>query len=77
MVDEEPLADSGSGMNFNACQEATEVRKKTSQELEPVLPKKVGDAVEPQGMESRIAEDNIQRAPRRWVFGENRFNIFS
>jgi hypothetical protein len=53
------------------------VRKETSQELEPVLPKEVGDTVEPQGMESRIAEDNIQRAPRRRVFGEDRSNIFS
>jgi len=53
------------------------VRKETSQELEPVLPEEVGDTVEPQGMESRIAEDNIQRVPRRWIFGENRLNIFS
>jgi hypothetical protein len=35
------------------------VRKKASQELEPVLPKQVGDTVEPQSVESRIAEDNI------------------
>jgi len=59
MVNKEPLADSGSGMNFNACQEAADVRKKASQELESVLPKEVGDTVEPQSVESRIAEDNI------------------
>jgi len=59
MVNKEPLADSGSRMNFNACQEATDVRKETSQELQPVLPKEVGDTVEPQSMESRIEEDSI------------------
>jgi hypothetical protein len=59
MVNKEPLADSGSRMNFNACQEATDVRKETSRELQPVLPKEVGDTVEPQSMESRIEEDNI------------------
>ena len=35
------------------------MRKKASQELESVLPKEVGDTVEPQSVESRIAEDNI------------------
>jgi hypothetical protein len=59
MVNKEPLADSGSRMNLNACQEATDVRKETSRELQPVLPKEVGDTVEPQSMESRIEEDNI------------------
>jgi hypothetical protein len=31
MVNEQPLANSGPGMNLNACQETADVRKETSQ----------------------------------------------
>jgi len=75
MVDKESLANSGPRMNLNACQEPTDVRKKTSQELEPVMPQEVGETVEPEGVEARIEKDDLQLAPRCGVFGENRSDI--
>ena len=47
MVDKEPLTDSGSGMNFDAGQEAIEVGQETSQESQLMPPEQVSEAVNP------------------------------
>jgi len=77
VVNKEPSANCGSGVNFDAGQEAVDVGQETSQESQIVSPQEVGGAVKPEGMEARIAENNLQRAPRRGIFGKNRLNIFS
>ena len=53
------------------------MRKKTSQEQEPVSPEKVGETMKPEGVEARIEKDDLQCTPRCRVFGKNRLNIFS
>jgi hypothetical protein len=42
-----------------------------------VRPEKVSNAVRPQGMQSRVAQQDFQHAPRRRVFGKDRPNVFS
>ena len=77
MVDEEPPADSGSGMNFDACQEATDVGNKTSWESELMSPQEVGGTMKPESMEAWIEKDDLPCAPRRWVPSKNCLDIFS
>ena len=35
------------------------------------------DAVRPDSMKAGVTQDDFQGISRRWVFGENRFDIFS
>ena len=46
-------------------------------QTEPALPKRVGQAVHPEGMQPRIAGQHFQQAPRRGVLGENGLDILS
>jgi hypothetical protein len=77
VVNKEPSANCGSGVNFDTGQEAVDVGQDTSQESQLVSPQEVGGAVKPEGMEARIAEDDLQHASRCRVFSKYRLNIFS
>ncbi len=76
MVNEEPPADSGSGVNFNVGQEAIDMSEETSQELDLMSPEEVGQTMKPEGMKARIAENDLRRASRCGIFGKNCLNIF-
>jgi hypothetical protein len=59
MVDEETPTYLGCGMDFNSCQETTNMRKETTEEEELMPPEKMSYAVKPQGVQSRIAKDDF------------------
>ena len=77
MVDKETPANFGSGVDFNARQEAADLGEEASQKLKPVLPEKMSQAMKPEGMQPWIAEDDLRHAPGCRVFGKDRLNILS
>ncbi len=77
VIDEKLAADLRSGMDFNPGQEPADVRYETPKEKKLVTPEPVGDAVDPEGMKSRIAEDDLQGTACRRVTIKNRIDIFS
>jgi len=50
MVNEEPPADAGSGMDFNTGQETPNMGKQAGWKLEFMAPEKMRNTVQPQGM---------------------------
>ncbi len=76
MVNEESSADSGAGVDFNAGQKTIDMGDETSKKLKSMTPEKMSQAMEPQGMESWIAEYYLQHTPCRRVFGKYRSNVF-
>jgi len=59
MIDEESTADLGPGMNLNPREQAIKMGKQSSQEEKFMRPKEMGYAMEPQGVQSGIAEYNL------------------
>jgi hypothetical protein len=53
------------------------MRKEASQKPEFMSPEKMGGAMKPKGMQPWIAEDYLQPAPCRRVFGKYRSNVLS
>ena len=77
MVNKESPADFGSGVDFNASEETTDMGEEPSQKPEPVSPEKISPAMIPQGMQPRIAEDDLRQTSSRRVFSENCPDILS
>jgi hypothetical protein len=76
VVNKELPADFGSGVDFNTGQETANLGKEASQKAELVPPEKMSRAMKPQGMQSWIAEDDLQHTSRCRVFSKNRLNVF-
>ena len=67
VVDEEPLADAGAGVDLDPRQKPRNLGEEPRHEAEPLLPDPVGKAVEKDRVETWIAGDDLQDAPRRRV----------
>jgi hypothetical protein len=77
MVYEKAPADFGSGVNFDAGEEAAGVREQAGQEAAPVLPQEVRQAMTPDGMQAGIAEEHLWHTSGRRVLGEYGAYVFS
>jgi hypothetical protein len=77
MINEETPADPGTGMDFNTGEKPIDMGDKSCREIPVMAPEGMGDPVQPEGMESRVAGDYLQNAPGGGVLPENRLNIFS
>ena len=71
VVDEEAPADPCPRVDLNTGEEAIHMREQASSEMKPVPPQEMGDAMKPQGVQSRIAEDDLYDTPCCRVFGKN------
>ena len=66
VVDEDPTANPGTRVNFDPGEPASDLAQQASRQgCDP--PEPVTDAVQGQGMQPRIAEQDLERATRRWI----------
>jgi len=72
VVDEEAAADDGAGVDLDAGPEAGDLGHEAGEELEVPAPEPVIDAVDPDGLEARVAEQNHEpRGGRRVTFEDD------
>jgi hypothetical protein len=76
MVDEKTPTDLRARMNLDPGEKAANVRQQPGEKIKAVSPEKMSDAMPPQGLQSRITEDNLQPAPGGRVFGKNCLDVF-
>jgi len=67
VVYEHALAEHGSRMDVDPCEQARQLRARPRQELEVVLPQPVADAVAPDGVDARVADRDLERRARSRV----------
>ena len=60
VINEELAADPGAGMNLDAGDEAGDLRSKSAEKEHVMRPEPVGDAMQPDGMQPRIAEEDFK-----------------
>jgi hypothetical protein len=77
MVDEEPAADSRTGMYVHTRKETSYVRQQARKQQPVPLPKAMGHPVEPDSMQSGIASKYLEKSPGRRILGVNGLNIFA
>ena len=69
VVDDEPAADPGAGVDLNAGPEPAPLAHQPGNEEQPVPVEEVGQPVVQRGMHPRIEQENLQPAPGRRVPG--------
>ena len=69
VVDDEPAADSGTGVDLDAGPEPAPLAHQPGQEEQPVPVEAVGQPVVQRGMHARIEQKDLQPAPGRRVAG--------
>jgi hypothetical protein len=59
MINKQPFPYTGPGMNLYTCEKAVNLRNNPAQELKTFAPEEVGYPVKEDGMEARVAQDNL------------------
>jgi len=77
MVNKKVPTDTGTRMNLDSGQETIDVGNKSGREAAAMLPEKMGQAVGPQGVQSRIAKDDLKHIPCCRVFIKDCPDVFS
>ena len=77
VVYKEPPSDMGTRMNLYPCDEAIDVRQQASEKTNPLRPEHMGDTMEPDRMQPRVAADDFPDAPGRRIPVKNHPDIFS
>ena len=77
MIDEQPTANLGSGMNFDSGQEARHLREPSPKKKEIMVPQPVIDAVEPYRVQPCVAEENFETRLGGWVALQHRDHVFA
>ena len=67
MIDEESLADRRARMNLNTCQKAREIGDQPREKDPPAHIERMRQAMQPDGMESAVAENDLDHALCRGV----------
>ena len=67
VINEQSASDFCSGMNFDSGQKPRDLRQPSRGKQEAMIPQPVVDAIEPDGMQSRIAEVDFQPGLGRGV----------
>src|SRR3546814_19445151 len=60
VVDEQPLADPGAGMDLDAGEDAAEMRDEASQQVPAATPRRVRHPMEHQRVEAGVAQRHLQ-----------------
>ena len=60
VIDKEFFAYFCTGMNFNSCQETTNVGGEATEEVEFMGPEPVSDTIKPNSVKAWVAEDNLE-----------------
>jgi hypothetical protein len=61
MVDEEPWAEAGRGVDLDPGQEAVQMGDEPANEAQSPVPEPMGTPVEPHGVQAGIAENDLER----------------
>src|SRR6476661_4690111 len=77
MVDEESAANPRAGVNVDAGQEAVDVGEKTRRKVQLGLGEAMGDAVQKDGMEARIAQHDLEDALGGGVLAKDCIHLFA
>ena len=77
MIDEEAASDLRSRMNLDAGQPAGNLRKPARQQEESVIPEPVVHAVEPDGLQARVAEKDFQTGLGRGIVIHDVGHVFA
>ncbi len=64
VVDDQPAAEPGAGMDFDAGEKTPHMRDEPAQSEEPVAPEKAREAVNHDRMQPRIAKQHFEVGPR-------------
>ncbi len=75
MVNEDAAPDRCAGVDFDPREEAGEMGDQPREEGEAPVIQPMGKAMEPQGMQSRIAKQDFQPVPRRGIALKNNLKI--
>jgi hypothetical protein len=67
VVNEKISPDGRARVNLNASEASGNLRNPACEQFEPAFPKTVSDAVRPDGMQARIAQQNFQNITSRGV----------
>ncbi len=67
MIDEKARTEHGARMDFDAGQESTDVGDEASESLQSMGPEPVRDAMEEEGMKTRITQEDFEGAASRRV----------
>ena len=76
VIDEEPPSYQGSGVDFDPCQEPSDVRKQPAEQTEPVCPQPAGYSMKPNCLKTRIAWKHLDDVPCSRILCENGTDIF-
>ena len=71
VVDDHPPADHGSGMDLNSRKEPADMGDKPGPEFQVVGLEPVGPPVEPEGVEPRVADEDLKRGAGGGVPGKD------
>ena len=75
VIDEQSVPDLRTGVNLNAGEEAHDLRNVTAQQFQMMYPQPVRQAIAPQGIQPRIAQQHLQQTARRRIAIEHGLNI--
>ena len=77
VVHEKAPANLGSGVDLNAREPPSQMRDQASKEVQAVPPQPMSDAMQPDGVKTRVAAQDFPKTPGRWIFGEYCSDVFS
>ena len=75
VIDERPPPDSRAGMDFDSGQKPPQVRNEAPEQFQPPHPEAMRDPVAQNGMETGIAQRDLEPRPRRGVVRHDGANI--
>lgn len=75
MVDEQPGANLGSGMDLDACEQQPDIRRQARQEQKTVAPQKVSDPICNHRMQAGVCQQYLNSGARCGIALHNRPNI--
>jgi hypothetical protein len=77
VIDEETTSDDGGGVNFDSSEEPAELGNQTGHKRHAPLVKPMSKPVGHRGVEARIAKENLQDAPCRWILPKDGCDLLS
>ena len=77
MVDEKPAADGGARMNLDTGQHARQMCREAAQPAKAVPPEPMGDTMQDQGVNARIAGQNLPERAYCRIAVKDRTNILT
>src|SRR5665213_1161754 len=77
MIDEQAMPERSAGMDFDAGEDATEIRHETAEHQPAMAPQPMRQAVAQHRVEARIAQNDLQPGARSRVEAQNRVDILA